>query len=88
MQTSKFRKEIIFLNVLLTMAVISFWLTGSNFQEIMRICCVPAQLLHSEAVKIHHCQDSHSKRNEMKDIWQKVSPICRTSYVSTSHSLC
>lgn len=48
MQTSKFRKEIIFLNVLLTMAVINFWFIGSNFQEIMRICCIPAQLLHRE----------------------------------------
>lgn len=66
MQTSKFRKEIIFLNVLLTMAVINFWHTGSNFQEIMRIRCVPAQLLCTEAVKIHSCQDSHSKKE-----WQE-----------------
>lgn len=54
MQTSKFRKEIIFLNVLLTMAVINFWFIGSNFQEIMRI----SAFQHSSCTEKIQCENT------------------------------
>lgn len=69
---AKFRKEILFLSVLLIVALFIFWLPDSNFQEITRIVLCPTMAFAHRSYAKYTVVKIHTvRRNEKKDIWQK-----------------